>query len=172
MEGTGLNFISEIWNAFQQSTFLYYVKIIAGLACLVLLVADILLIAKRIEGDVKIFRFGAKIPVFKKNLYQKRWDVIKTNVSSDSNKKRNDALLDADAIFGEVLTKMAVPGKTIEEKIKDLNPNQLAGLSALLEAREPVAKLYKNPSEKLSHEQCDSILLSYERVFKNLELID
>ena len=74
--------IQSLFSAFAHSSFFGFIKILAGSIIAILLVADILLLSKRVRGDWKTAFYGAKVPSLKKSKNTEKWEEIKRNAES------------------------------------------------------------------------------------------
>ena len=78
-----ITIFQNFWSAFSQSSSFYYLKMLAGFIIAVLLIADILLLSKRVRTDVTVAIYGANVPKFKKEKYRERWGNIMKRVEED-----------------------------------------------------------------------------------------
>jgi hypothetical protein len=167
-----INIFSSVWTAFLTSSFFFYFKVFAGFVTAVLLIADILLLSKRIQGDVKIAVYGAKVPSLKKSLYTKRWESIKNRIDEGSISSAKVAVIEADRMLSEVLEKVGYKGKDTAEKIEAVKPGQLIGIEEVAESHSIFQRIVQNHAFEIGHEELQRVLDSYEKVFRGLELLD
>jgi hypothetical protein len=170
---TGItNVFSSAWSAFLASSFFFYFKILAGFVTAILLIADILLLSKRIQGDVKIAVYGAKVPSLKKSVYAKRWESIKNRMEEGSISSAKVAIIEADRMLDEVLEKVGYQGKDTAEKIEAVKPGQLTGIEEVAGSHDIFKRIVQNHAFEIEHEKLLRTLESYEKVFRGLELLD
>jgi hypothetical protein len=162
----------SLFSGFAQSSFFAFIKILAGFVIVILLIADILLLSKRIRGDWKIAFHGAKVPDLKKSKYMERWESIKSNMESGDTSKAKIAMIEADQMFGETLEKIGYKGKDTGERIDGVKPGQLIGLEEAKFSHEVFKKIVRNSGHEVSLEDLQSALAGYEKVFWGLELLD
>lgn len=167
-----LNMISSLWSGFLASSFFFYFKLFAGIITVILLIADILLISKRIQGDVKIAVYGAKVPSLKKSVYVKKWESIKNRIEEGSVSSAKMAIIEADKMLGEVLEKVGYKGKDTAEKIAAVKPGQLIGIEEVSASHEVFKNIVQNHAFEMEHEELHRVLAAYEKVFRGLELLD
>jgi hypothetical protein len=98
--------IQSIFKAITDSSFFHFLKSLGAFAFVVLLIADILLLSKRLRGDWKVAFYGAKVPDLKKSKYTQKWEAIKKNAGSEDLSKAKIAMIEADLMFGEILEKV------------------------------------------------------------------
>jgi hypothetical protein len=167
-----IDIFSSTWTAFLASSFFFYLKVFAGFVTAVLLIADILLLSKRIRGDVKIAVYGAKVPSLKKSVYVKRWESIKNRIEEGSISSAKMAVIEADKMLSEVLEKVGYKGKDTAEKIAAVKPGQLIGIEDVVESHNTFKRIIQNHTLEISHEELHQVLAGYEKVFQGLELLD
>ena len=162
----------SLFNGFANSSFFAFIKILAGFIIAILLIADILLLSKRIRGDWKIVFHGAKVPDLKKSKYIERWENIRSNAESGDMSKEKIAMIEADQMFGETLEKIGYKGKDTGERIEMVKPGQLIGLEEVKSSHEIFKKIVRDSGHKISSPEIQAALEGYEKVFRGLELLD
>ena len=162
----------SLFNGFAQSSFFAFIKVLAGFIIAILLIADILLLSKRIRGDWKVAFHGAKVPDLKKTKYMKRWEDIKNNAESGDESKEKIAMIEADQMFGETLEKIGYKGKDTGERMEMVKLGQLIGLEEAKFAHEVFKKVVHDSSYEISSPEIQAALEGYEKVFRGLELLD
>ena len=138
----------------------------------ILLIADILLISKRIRGDIKVIAYGAKIPSLKKSKYAERWEAVKKRIEEGSVSSGKMAVIEADNMLGEVLKEIGYSGKDTNERISQVKAGQLAGIEELTEARRIYKGISEDPSYKIGVDKIKETIGAYEKVFRGLELLE
>ena len=160
------------FTGFAASPFFHFIKILAGFIIAILLIADILLLSKRVRGDWKTAFYGAKVPDLKKSKYIERWEGIKRNSQSEDVSKAKIAMIEADQMFGETLEKIGYKGKDTGERMAVVKPGQLIGLEEAKYAHEVFKKIVHNSSHEIDIAEIQLALEGYEKVFRGLELLD
>ena len=160
------------FNSFVNSSFFGFIKILAGFIIAVLLIANILLLSKRIRGDWKTAFYGAKVPDLKKSKYVERWEGIKRNARSEDVPKAKIAMIEADQMFGETLEKIGYKGRDTGERMAEVKSGQLIGLEEAKYAHDIFKKVVRNSGDDISMEEIQIALGGYEKVFRGLELLD
>jgi len=162
----------SLFSGFAHSSFFGFIKILAGFIIAILLIADILLISKRIRGDWKVAFYGAKVPDLKKSKYAQKWESIKENVESGDMSKAKIAMIEADQMFGETLEKIGYKGKDTGERISAVKPGQLIGLEEAKFSHEIFKKIIHSSSHEMNIVDIQAALGGYEKIFRGLELLD
>lgn len=163
---------SSSWSAFSQSHFFFYVKIVAGFATAVLLVANILLLSKRVRTDVRIALYGTRVPRLKKSKYISSWESIRGRLEDKSIASGKMALIEADKMLDEVLGKLGYVGRDAAEKVSNIKPGQIAGIEDMREVQALHKKIIEDPSYETNLEEIKAAFEIYEKVFRGLELLE
>lgn len=163
---------SSIWAAFSQSNFFFYVKVVAGFVTAVLLIANILLLSRRMRTDIRVALYGTGAPRFKKSKYVSRWESIKRRLEDKSMASGKLALVEADKMLDEILGKLGYSGKDAGEKVKSIKPGQLVGIEDMRETQVLHKKIIEDPTYETSLEELKVALQVYGRVFRGLEVIE
>lgn len=158
-------------KAFIASSFFSFLKFLGAFAFVILLIADILLLSRRLKGDWKVALYGANVPPLKKTKYQKFWERIKSNVASGDLSKAKIAVIEADKMLGETLELIGYKGKDTGEKIAAVRPGQLVGIEEARQAHDIFKKIVHS-RYKIGTREILTALEGYEKVFRGLDLLD
>lgn len=164
--------IQSIYNALLTSSFFHFLKSFGAFAFAILLIANILLLSKRLQGDWKVAFYGAKVPGLKKSKYTEQWEHINSDVASGDMAKAKIAMIEADQMFSETLEKIGYKGKDTAEKIALVKPGQMIGLEEAKQAHEVFKKVVRNAKYEVDISEIQTALGGYEKVFRGLELLD
>jgi hypothetical protein len=162
----------SFFDTFAHSSFFAFIKFLAGFIIAILLIADILLLSKRIRGDWKVAFYGAKVPDLKKSKYTEKWEEIKKNVQSEDLSKAKIAMIEADQMLGETLEKIGYKEKDTGSRLAAVKPGQLIGLEEAKFAHDVFKKIVHNSRHGIDIPGIQAALAGYEKVFKGLELLD
>lgn len=172
MDFTSFGSISSFFRTFSESDFFFFVKLISGFAIAVLLIADILLLSKRVRTDMRIAVYGSGSPRLKKSKYMSRWESISKKLDDKSVASGKVAIVEADKMLDEILGKLGFSGKDTEEKITQVKSGQLVGIQEMREIHSFHKKIVDDPTYETSLNEIKTALAAYERVFRGLSLID
>ena len=164
--------IKSLYDAFIVSSFFHFVKGLAVFVIAILLIADILLLSKRIRGDWKHAFYGAKVPDIKKSKYKERWEEINKHLAAEDISKAKVAVIEADQMFSEILEKIGYKGKDTGARIAAVRPGQLIGLEEATQSHEIFKKVVRNSKHDIDLAEMKTALAGYEKVFRGLELLD
>lgn len=170
MDTNIITIFQSVWSAFAQSSFFFYLRVVAGFIIAILLIADILLLSKRVRTDVTVAIYGANVPKFKKEKYRERWGKIMKRVEDEGISGGKFALIEADRLLGEVLEKVGYQGKDVTEKLEQIPEGQLIGVKEV-EASHKISELVLlDPALEMSLDEIKAALAGYEKFFSGLEI--
>ncbi len=112
----------------------------------------------------------AKFKPHEVNKLLKDWKKIITKQESGSEAEYKLAIIEADAMLGEVLKRMGYTEETIEEKLKNISESDLKNMSELMEARKTRNSVVYDPDYVLTSQKTRDVLKIYEESFKNLRV--
>lgn len=164
--------VQSLWKDFTASAFFAFLKGFGIFAFAVLLIADVLLLSKRLRSDWKKAFYGENVPPLRKSRYLELWERIKRDAVSGDLSKAKIAVIEADKMLGETLEKIGYKGKDTGEKIAAVKPAQLTGLEEAKLAHEVFKKVVRNSEHKIDISEIEMALSGYEKVFRGLELLD
>jgi len=164
--------IKSLWQAFVASSFFVFLKSFGVFAFAILLIANILLLSKRMRSDWRLAFRGSNVPPLKKSKYAEFWERVKKNAASGDPARAKIAVIEADKMFGETLEKIGYKGKDAGERLELVKPGQLIGLNEARQAREVFKKIVRDSGRKTGTEEIEAALEGYEKVFRGLELLD
>lgn len=101
-----------------------------------------------------------------------RWNKIKEFGNSDNSSDWRRAILEADSLAEEIITKIGYRGDTLGEKLSRIHPAQLQSLEELWVAHKVRNRIaHESGHFSLSKEQTDKTLKFFEKVLTELEYI-
>jgi hypothetical protein len=162
----------SLWKAFVASSFFHALNAFGIFAFFILLIADILLLSKRIQGDIKIAFLGAKTPSLKRSKYREKWDKIRQEGNSGDLSKAKIAVIEADQMFADVLGRIGYKGKDAGERLAAVKPGQLIGLNEVIQAHEIFKRVVRDSGYEIDASEIQVAIAGYEKVFRGLELFD
>jgi hypothetical protein len=165
-----ITILQALWLDFSQSSFFFYLKIFAAFITAILLIADILLLSKRVRTDVTVAIYGANVPKFKKEKYRERWGNIMKRVEEEGISGGKFALIEADRLLGEVLEKVGYKGKDVAEKLGQIPEGHLIGVSEAVAAHNISDQILLDPAHELGLDEIKEALAGYEKFFSGLEI--
>jgi hypothetical protein len=102
----------------------------------------------------------------------RKWKKIIDNVSSENSSDWRLAIIDADILLGEVLTKSGYKGEGIGEQLKSVEPSDFHTLNEAWEAHKVRNRIAHDGAEHpLSQREAKRVIGLYEQVFKEFYFI-
>lgn len=167
---------SGIWSSFYQafaaSKIFFVIKLISAFSIFILLIANILLLSKRIQTDVKIALYGAKVPSFKKQKYAKWWDSISAHTKEGTVSSGKIALIESDKMLNDLLEKIGYKGGNFDERISTIRPGQFVGIEDVVKAHTLHDQIIEDPAHEVEMSEIKEAIDAYEKVFRGLEVLD
>jgi len=117
-----------------------------------------------------LYEFISYKPLTNKKIKEK-WKSINLRLSSDLEGDHKLAILETTKIFNDALELMGYRGETLEEKINQIPPEILENINEVKGALRVYKNIVDDPAYKLKKETARQIILTYEKIFKNLNLI-
>ncbi|MEK7646081.1 MAG: hypothetical protein AAB381_00090 [Patescibacteria group bacterium] len=121
----------------------------------------------------RIVEAGAEeVPVQNDMVLAQRWDVIGQHINSENPNDWKQAILDADTILDDVLTRLGYRGESVGEKLKRAEPADFATLQDAWEAhkaRNDIA--HRGLEYTLNQHEAKRIFQLYRKVFEEFYYI-
>lgn len=157
----------------QVQSVLFIIKIVSGVLSALLLVTIIFTLIR--SGYLKwlffqdLFELLAFKPYGQKKIVR-RWESINKRLEKASESEYKLAVIEAETVFDEALTRMGFAGVTIGEKLEKIQKEQLPSLDEVLEAHKTRNNIVHDPDYRLTHDQAKKTIDVYEKGLKDLEV--
>ena len=166
------------WGAVSTVTF--YGKIIGGFVSFVFLVGVVITIKKIVELSRKKARLAASADSVRalraEELFQKQskraWEDILQKAHSDNSSDWLSAVIQADAIFDDILKRMGVHGETMGERLQKLDASKLTSLQDIWEAHKLRNRIAHTPSTMLRHDELLGAIAKYKKGLRELGYLE
>jgi hypothetical protein len=124
----------------------------------------------REKKAVKLSRpLTTDIQVFKKN---DRWQKVLDLVHSTNDSDWRLAIIEADNILDEMVTRIGYKGENLGEKLKSVEPSDFLTLQEAWEAHKVRNKIaHEGLSFRMDHREAKRVVAQFEKVFKEFEFI-
>jgi len=165
--------ISSITNPpFQNIIFIFKIAALAISAIFVGGIIFFLLKTKwlRIRGVQDLVEFATWKPLGAKKI-MKQWLKIKERLESGLESEFKLAIIEADSLLDDVLKKLGNSGDTLEDKLKQVNPNILPDVQDAVAAHKIRNNIVHDPDYKLSLFEAQNTLSLYEKVLTELDFL-
>ncbi len=108
----------------------------------------------------------------KKEMITKKWKKIRNNLEKSKFESQwKVSLIESLNIFDENLKKMGYPGENLRERLEKLNKEEVSNLDEVLQAQKICQDIIRDPDYRLTKEKAQEILETFEKAFKDLELL-
>jgi hypothetical protein len=164
-----------IWTAvthFLDDSVLFLVLKFFLFIYVAVLLVDIvlLLVLKGLSSDLKTALYGTERPLTSKNKLIKRWEAILARMESANPSQYKVALLEADAMAGEILDQIGFPGPTMKEKLEGVKGGQLETRDRLAESHEVRNQIVHDATFVLDKDEALRHLENFRAFFDEVEL--
>jgi len=163
----------ENLKEFFDSRLFVVLQVLGGLVSLIFLAGIIILIKKggafdRHMNHLKIAWKATPIPRHKMG---KRWISIKKEMDTEDPENWRAAIIDADLMLDEVLSKIGYEGDNIDQRLQNILPEQFPSLEEAWKAHRVRDFLVEDPSYPLSRKVADATMEIYKNIFLETGLI-
>lgn len=129
--------------------------------------------ALSLRPKFRVFRthFDRRISLKGDEGLKKRWREIIKKSSSQPPQSYSLAIIEADTFVDSLLLRIGLEGKTMKEKLDQLDTEELATLNTLWRVHRIRNMLVHTPGFTLSESQALEVLQGYEAFLKELEIV-
>ena len=103
--------------------------------------------------------------------FTRQWQRIRARLRTANESEYKLAVIEADGILGNTLTRLGFNQPTIADRLKRVNSAIIPNLEQIWEAHNTRNNIVHDPDYRLSLEDANRILRSYEETFRSLDLI-
>jgi len=115
------------------------------------------------------FLKGGKSP--KKNL-NASWQKVLSRLNKNDEASLHMALIEADNIFDDLLKLMGLPGESMADRLKYLNPAQVSNIEEIWQAHKLRNQLVHGSEYPIARSEIEFGVRAYEKALKELRFID
>jgi len=115
------------------------------------------------------FLKGGKFP--KKNL-NASWQKIFSRLGKDDEASLRLALIEADNLFDDLLKQMGLPGESMADRLKYLNPAQVSNIEEIWQAHKLRNQLVHGSEYPIARSEIEFGVRAYEKALRELKFID
>jgi len=101
----------------------------------------------------------------------KQWVKVKNRLEFPSEADHKLAIIEADEMLDEILSRMRTEGETLDEKLRKLTSLQLPNVSQVLQAHEARNNIIRDPDYRFSLEEAKELIETYEKALEYLQMI-
>lgn len=117
-------------------------------------------------------KLRAQLPEQTTSIHNERWERVTTHVSSDNPNDWRLAIIEADVILDELVTRMGYRGASLGDKLKQVEPADFVSLDAAWEAHKTRNRIAHSGSDFiLTQREARRIIDLYAQVFKEFHYL-
>jgi len=162
------SYLSFIWN----SLFFSILKFLITIYVIVLFLDIVMILYLRGVGkDSRKRKYGADMPVAYRASTRKKWKTVQEHMQSHKPDEWKVAILAADAIAGEILELVELPGENFRERVKNASSQKLEQKEELLYAHSVRNAIIKDHSFLLEKNEAEKIVAVYKEFLDQWEAI-
>lgn len=163
-----MEFLIEAYNA----PFFMVIKFFLVIYITVLLVDIILLLILRgLGGDIRTAIKGMDMPTVSKSKALKKWQDIKNRLESENVSQCKAAILEADRIADDILSKVGYKGSNMAERLEQVKLGQLENIEELKKAHEIRNRIIYEKDFMIDKKTARDTIKIYENLLKELDYI-
>ncbi|MFA6383608.1 MAG: hypothetical protein WCX17_04260 [Parcubacteria group bacterium] len=167
--------VRGISDFFHSSVFQVF-EFFAAVYVIILFIDLVLLIIQRGPGkNWRQMRYGVDIPselVTKKDKMKEQWSKIKKRLESENESEYKVAIIEADTIIDDLITRMGYKGANMSERLANIPEGQLAELGEMKEAHEIRNRIIHEEDFKVDRDFAKGVLKKYEHLLHHFEVLD
>ena len=99
----------------------------------------------------------------------RRWKIIQKRVDVGTEYEYKLAVIEAEELFNDVLTDKGFPGKTFDERIREVEKVQLPNVEEILEAHKIRNMVAYDPNYKITKDEARKVLTVFEKGIRSIE---
>ncbi|MEK7161030.1 MAG: hypothetical protein AAB724_03305 [Patescibacteria group bacterium] len=168
-----LDIYDQVYNFFNGTDWATIVLIlkITGYAVSFFLLTLIVILLKRSDATWWIKERQAATRFAYGATDEKKWQQILTRLKKGNQANLKLAVLEADNLFGDILRRMGLPGKTTDERLRQFETSELASLAQVQATHELRNQIVQNSAWPVTLEQVQEALAGVEAALKELEYL-
>lgn len=173
------NFFLEmvaILRAFYASLTFFVIKLYLQIYVIVMFIDLILMLKQRgLGADLRDTLVGMNIPPElgnKKNKLRAKWTKVKMKFKSKNESDYKVAIIEADKIVDDLITRMNYAGENMAERLDNITPGQIENIEDLRRAHDIRNRIIHDESFVLTKEEAEKTLNYYEDFLRFFMVLD
>lgn len=152
---------------------LFWVKVVSYCSTALFLAGIIVLTIKLnlLYQAVRLASEAVHVSSVPKRRLVKKWAEIEKKFKSQNESDLKLALIESDKMLDNLLERMGYHGKTMGERLEQIQSGQFPRLQEVWDAHKVRNSIVHDPDYKLSYEEAEKAMKTYEAVLKDLEVI-
>ncbi len=163
--------INDFLTSSPLGDYLFWIKLVVGAFCLILVVNIIFLMKKTNYFWFASYRLDAfKTGSFAKRV-DKKWGEIEKKILLGDEANLKMALIEADNFFDEILKMMNLPGTSMGERLKMLDVSKLQSINLVWEAHKVRNRIVHQTKDRLTPDEIRGALDKYKKALGELQAV-
>lgn len=100
-----------------------------------------------------------------------RWEQVKARLQKGDEANLKLAVIEADNLMDEILKRMGLPGNTFEERLEQIEVQEVKSVAQILEGHRTRNMIVHEPNFHLSQEEAEKTIADFEEALKELEYL-
>lgn len=100
-----------------------------------------------------------------------RWEEIKARLQKGDEANLKLAVIEADALIDEIFKRMGLPGATFEERLKQIETQEIKSVGRIWETHQVRDKIVHGPDFHITQEEAEAAVGNIEEALKELEYL-
>jgi len=100
-----------------------------------------------------------------------RWEQVKARLQKGDEANLKLAVIEADNLMDEILKRMGLPGATFEERLKQIEVQEVGSVDKVWEGHRTRDMIVHQPNFHLSQEEAEKTIADFEAALKELEYL-
>ncbi len=164
--------IKDFFISFNWQEILSVLKTILGVVSVLLFVGIIYLIIRlNFISRAKEIRRVLITPGSFPRKMAKKWNKIEKRLKSNQEAELKLAVIEADKFFDDILKKIGYLGKDMGERLKKINPGQMANINDIWNAHKIRNNIVHDIDYKLNEFEAERAIDAYKKALEELEVI-
>lgn len=168
-----LNLYDQIYNYLTSTNFdaVFLILQITGWLIAILLMWMIVVLLKRSDAAwwVQERIFAAEFAYGK--VAGQRWDEVKARLKKGDEADLKLAVIEADSLMEEILKRMGLPGATFEERLKQIEVQEIKSVGKIWATHQLRDKIVHGPDFHITQEEAEAAVGNIEEALKELEYL-
>lgn len=161
--------------AFLDSTAFLVIKIIIGVYVLVVFVDIVLLLFQRpLGGDIRETILGVDVPkelITGRKKLREKWNRIKSRLDSGNESEYKVAVIEADKLIDEILSKMGYKGDNLGERLENISESEIETKIDIAQGHEIRNRIIHDETFVLDRQKAKETLENFENFLKYFEVL-
>ena len=168
--------INQFFSFLYQGQFgeaVFWLRLISGVITSALVAAIVVIAIKFRQMNMysPARRIAPLVLLPEKEIVVKPWAEVLKKIQSPNPSDWNLAVIQADSIFDAVTKDMSLPGETLGDRLKSLDPSKLNSLNDVWEAHKIRNRIAHETERILTHDEAMRVIGLFEKALRELQYL-